>query len=115
MVEQARSPPWGGSCPSYVSGLSGPAPDATTARGVRRHRARQLAARASGGEADERAILQLESRAGDGQTVCQVYDKVGGHAYGSVYGGTDGAVLTPLLEKNLKAARAQAAVTLVGS
>ncbi len=33
--------------------------------------------------------------------VCPVYRQIGGHAYGSVYGGPIGAVLTPLLENDL--------------
>lgn len=34
--------------------------------------------------------------------VCPVYRQIGGHAYGSVYGGPIGAVLTPLLENDLE-------------
>lgn len=37
-------------------------------------------------------------RCGNCQIACPVYRTVGGHAYGSVYGGPIGAVLTPLLE-----------------
>jgi L-lactate dehydrogenase complex protein LldF len=37
-------------------------------------------------------------RCGACQNVCPVFRQVGGHAYGSVYGGPIGAVLTPLLE-----------------
>ena len=47
-------------------------------------------------ESDEREILNC-IRCGSCLTVCPVYSKVGGHAYGSVYGGPIGAVLTPLL------------------
>ncbi len=36
-------------------------------------------------------------RCGACQNVCPVFRQVGGHAYGSVYGGPIGAVLTPLL------------------
>ena len=36
-------------------------------------------------------------RCGACQNVCPVYRQVGGHGYGSVYGGPIGAVLTPLL------------------
>ncbi len=43
-----------------------------------------------------RSILQC-IRCGACQNVCPVYRQVGGHAYGSVYGGPIGAVLTPLL------------------
>ena len=45
---------------------------------------------------DEGEILNC-IRCGSCLTVCPVYSKVGGHAYGSVYGGPIGAVLTPLL------------------
>jgi L-lactate dehydrogenase complex protein LldF len=34
--------------------------------------------------------------------VCPVYRQIGGHAYGSVYGGPIGAVITPLLHNDLK-------------
>ena len=34
--------------------------------------------------------------------VCPVYRQIGGHAYGSVYGGPIGAVITPLLNDDLK-------------
>jgi L-lactate dehydrogenase complex protein LldF len=43
-----------------------------------------------------RSILNC-IRCGACQNVCPVYRHVGGHAYGSVYGGPIGAVLTPLL------------------
>lgn len=33
--------------------------------------------------------------------VCPVYRQIGGHAYGSVYGGPIGSVITPLLEKDM--------------
>ena len=51
------------------------------------------------------AILRTEFRSilhcircGACQNVCPVYRQVGGHAYGAVYGGPIGAVLTPLLD-----------------
>ena len=34
---------------------------------------------------------------GGGLNACQVYRQTGGHAYGSVYGGPIGAILTPQL------------------
>jgi L-lactate dehydrogenase complex protein LldF len=43
-----------------------------------------------------RSILNC-IRCGACQNVCPVYRHVGGHGYGSVYGGPIGAVLTPLL------------------
>ncbi|MBO9604383.1 MAG: iron-sulfur cluster-binding protein [Paenibacillaceae bacterium] len=40
--------------------------------------------------------------------VCPVYRHIGGHAYGSVYSGPIGAVLTPLLQQDMKEAGALA-------
>jgi L-lactate dehydrogenase complex protein LldF len=40
--------------------------------------------------------------------VCPVYRQVGGHTYGSVYSGPIGAVLTPLLQQDMKEAGALA-------
>jgi L-lactate dehydrogenase complex protein LldF len=36
--------------------------------------------------------------------VCPVYRHIGGHAYGSVYSGPIGAVLTPLIQQDMKQA-----------
>ena len=47
-------------------------------------------------EGEFRSILHC-IRCGACQNVCPVYRQVGGHAYGAVYGGPIGAVLTPLL------------------
>jgi L-lactate dehydrogenase complex protein LldF len=44
-------------------------------------------------------------RCGACLNVCPVYRQVGGHAYGSVYAGPIGAVLTPLLEADDPGAR----------
>jgi L-lactate dehydrogenase complex protein LldF len=44
-----------------------------------------------------RSILHC-IRCGACQNVCPVFRQVGGHAYGAVYGGPIGAVLTPLLD-----------------
>ena len=95
MVEQLSLAAVGRELPSYVSWLSGPAVDGDDGpeefivivldNGRSRIRA-----------SDEREILNC-IRCGACQTVCPVYSKVGGHAYGSVYGGPIGAVLTPLL------------------
>ena len=43
-------------------------------------------------------------RCGACLNVCPVYRQVGGHAYGSVYPGPIGAVLTPILQQGVKAA-----------
>jgi L-lactate dehydrogenase complex protein LldF len=95
MVEQLTLAAVGRELPAYVSWLSGPATDGDDGpeefvvivldNGRSRVRA-----------SDEREILNC-IRCGSCLTVCPVYSKVGGHAYGSVYGGPIGAVLTPLL------------------
>jgi L-lactate dehydrogenase complex protein LldF len=95
MVQQLSLAAVGLPLPSYVSWLSGPAADGDDGpeefvviildNGRSRVR-----------ESDEREILNC-IRCGSCLTVCPVYSKVGGHAYGSVYSGPVGAVLTPLL------------------
>jgi L-lactate dehydrogenase complex protein LldF len=95
MVEQLTLAAVGRELPAYVSWLSGPAtdgddgPEEFVVIVLDNGRSR---VRASG----EREILNC-IRCGSCLTVCPVYSKVGGHAYGSVYGGPIGAVLTPLL------------------
>jgi len=42
------------------------------------------------------------TRCGACFNVCPVYRQIGGHAYGSVYGGPIGSVITPLLEEDYK-------------
>ena len=55
-------------------------------------------------------------RCGACLNVCPVYRQVGGHAYGSVYAGPIGAVLTPLLQQDDPRARELAeASTLCGA
>jgi L-lactate dehydrogenase complex protein LldF len=95
MIEQLALAAVGRELPSYVSWLSGPADDGddgpeefvVVVLDNGRSRVR---------ESDEREILNC-IRCGSCLTVCPVYAKVGGHAYGSVYSGPIGAVLTPLL------------------
>ncbi|HMG99142.1 MAG TPA: lactate utilization protein B [Gaiellales bacterium] len=95
MVEQLTLAAVGRELPSYVSWLSGPAvdgddgPEEFVVIVLDNGRSRVR-------ESDEREILNC-IRCGSCLTVCPVYSKVGGHAYGSVYGGPIGAVLTPLL------------------
>jgi len=61
-----------------------------------------------------RSILHC-IRCGACQNVCPVYRQVGGHAYGSVYGGPVGAVLTPLLVGFEKAGDLPHASSLCGA
>ncbi|KUO65365.1 MAG: amino acid dehydrogenase [Gracilibacter sp. BRH_c7a] len=53
------------------------------------------------GEKDFQEALRC-IRCGACFNVCPVYRQIGGHAYGSVYGGPIGAVITPLLNNDLK-------------
>ncbi|MDX6598488.1 MAG: L-lactate dehydrogenase complex protein LldF [Gaiellales bacterium] len=95
MIEQLALAAVGRELPSYVSWLSGPAdegddgPEEFVVIVLDNGRSRIR-------ESDESEILNC-IRCGSCLTVCPVYSKVGGHAYGSVYGGPIGAVLTPLL------------------
>ncbi|MDR7518325.1 MAG: LutB/LldF family L-lactate oxidation iron-sulfur protein [Armatimonadota bacterium] len=54
-------------------------------------------------------------RCGACQNVCPVFERVGGHAYGAVYGGPIGAVVTPVLEGLDRASRLPFASTLCGA
>ncbi len=54
-------------------------------------------------------------RCGACLNVCPVYRKIGGHAYGSVYSGPMGKVLTPLLSGGTEGADLPAASTLCGA
>jgi L-lactate dehydrogenase complex protein LldF len=54
-------------------------------------------------------------RCGACLNVCPVYRQVGGHAYGGVYPGPMGAVLTPLLDRHPEAAEVAGASTLCGA
>ncbi|MGH2690427.1 MAG: LutB/LldF family L-lactate oxidation iron-sulfur protein [Actinomycetota bacterium] len=61
-----------------------------------------------------RSILHC-IRCGACQNVCPVFRQTGGHAYGAVYGGPVGAVLTPLLEGFGQAGDLPHASTLCGA
>ncbi len=54
-------------------------------------------------------------RCGACQNVCPVYRQVGGHAYGWVYGGPIGAVLTPLFRGQTDGGELSQATTLCGA
>src|SRR5690606_30580042 len=54
-------------------------------------------------------------RCGACLNVCPVYRHIGGHAYGSVYSGPIGAVLSPLLDSRPEAAELAQASTLCGA
>lgn len=54
-------------------------------------------------------------RCGACQNVCPVYRQTGGHAYGSVYGGPIGAILTPQLENLERGASLPYASSLCGA
>jgi L-lactate dehydrogenase complex protein LldF len=54
-------------------------------------------------------------RCGACQNVCPVYRQVGGHAYGWVYGGPIGAVLTPLFRPEAEAQELSQATSLCGA
>ncbi len=61
----------------------------------------------------EDALLCI--RCGACQNVCPVYRQVGGHAYGWVYGGPIGAVLTPLFRGQADGGELSQATTLCGA
>lgn len=101
---------------TYVNILSG-ARAASEADGARElhvvivdnGRSRQL------GDPEFQEVLHC-IRCGACLNVCPVYRQLGGHAYGSVYSGPIGAVLTPLLRENSERARELAdASTLCGA
>jgi L-lactate dehydrogenase complex protein LldF len=54
-------------------------------------------------------------RCGACQNICPVYRQVGGHAYGWVYGGPIGAVLTPLFRGQDEGGEVAQATTLCGA
>jgi len=86
---------------SYISVLNGPRRDAETDGCEKFH----LVIVDNGRShilADEEYRQALHCiRCGACFNVCPVYRQIGGHAYGSVYGGPIGSVITPLLENDL--------------
>lgn len=100
---------------TYVNILSGPRADQELDGAVRQHviivdngRSAQL------GDPHFQEILHC-IRCGACLNVCPVYRQIGGHAYGSVYPGPIGAVLTPLLEQTPRAAELANLSTLCGA
>ncbi|MFZ7101990.1 MAG: LutB/LldF family L-lactate oxidation iron-sulfur protein [Peptococcaceae bacterium] len=86
---------------SYVSVLNGPGQEADLDGPAEMHviildngRTRILA------DQEFRQALHC-TRCGACFNICPVYRQIGGHSYGSVYGGPIGAVITPLLENDL--------------
>jgi L-lactate dehydrogenase complex protein LldF len=66
------------------------------------------------GDPDFQEVLNC-IRCGACLNVCPVYRHIGGHAYGSVYPGPIGAVLTPLLQPTPRAGELANASTLCGA
>ncbi|MCI0183067.1 LutB/LldF family L-lactate oxidation iron-sulfur protein [Sulfoacidibacillus ferrooxidans] len=66
------------------------------------------------GDPDFQEVLQC-IRCGACLNVCPVYRQIGGHAYGSVYSGPIGAVLTPLLRDDPESAELPYASSLCGA
>ncbi len=83
------------SCPSYVSWIAGPARDGDDGPDELVVVVVDAGRRALVGTPYEDVLSCI--RCGSCLNACPVYAKVGGHAYGSVYSGPIGAVLTPLL------------------
>ncbi|MEI7438163.1 MAG: LutB/LldF family L-lactate oxidation iron-sulfur protein [Thermoleophilia bacterium] len=99
---------------TYVTVASGPRREAEPDGPKRMHVVLLDAGRSAllGGEFEE-ALHCI--RCGACQNVCPVYRQVGGHAYGWVYGGPIGAVLTPLFRGQAEASELAQATTLCGA
>ncbi|HEY3593237.1 MAG TPA: LutB/LldF family L-lactate oxidation iron-sulfur protein, partial [Polyangiaceae bacterium] len=100
---------------TYMNIISGPrregevdGPSALEVIVIDNGRSRQL------GDPHFQAILHC-IRCGACLNVCPVYRQIGGHAYGSVYPGPIGAVLTPLLRDEPRAAELANASSLCGA
>ena len=99
---------------TYVSVTGGPRRDDEPDGPERTHVVLLDAGRSAllGGEFEE-ALHCI--RCGACQNVCPVYRQVGGHAYGWVYGGPIGAVLTPLFRGQAEGGEVAQATTLCGA
>jgi L-lactate dehydrogenase complex protein LldF len=100
---------------TYLNLLTGPRLDEETDGAREMHvvildngRSRQL------GDAEFQDVLNC-IRCGACLNVCPVYRQIGGHAYGSVYSGPIGAVLTPLLVEDEKSRELANASSLCGA
>ncbi|MFX4301879.1 LutB/LldF family L-lactate oxidation iron-sulfur protein [Alicyclobacillus tolerans] len=100
---------------TYMSMLTGPKRSADRDGATEMHvvildngRSRQL------GDEQFQAVLHC-IRCGACLNVCPVYRHMGGHAYGSVYPGPIGAVLSPLLEKGVQYSDLPYASSLCGA
>ena len=89
----------------YTNIITGPAPRRrrSTAPTSSTSSSSTTGARASCGSECEETLRCI--RCGACLNACPVYRQVGGHAYGAVYSGPIGAVLTPLLRQEDPAAR----------
>ena len=95
LVEQLSLAAIARELPSYVSWISGPARDGDSGPDELVVVVVDAGRRALVGTPYEEVLSCI--RCGSCLNACPVYAKVGGHAYGSVYSGPIGAVLSPLL------------------
>jgi L-lactate dehydrogenase complex protein LldF len=95
LVEQLSLAAIARELPSYVSWISGPARDGDDGPEELVVVVVDAGRRALVGTPYEEVLSCI--RCGSCLNVCPVYTKVGGHAYGAVYSGPIGAVLSPLL------------------
>jgi L-lactate dehydrogenase complex protein LldF len=95
LVEQLSLAAIARELPSYVSWISGPARDGDNGPDELVVVVVDAGRRALVGTPYEEVLSCI--RCGSCLNACPVYSKVGGHAYGSVYSGPIGAVLSPLL------------------
>jgi len=98
---------------SYQSLLTGPDPDGQGPRELHVVLLDNGRSRLLGEEVTRQTLACI--RCGACLNACPVYQSIGGHAYGSVYPGPIGAILTPQLEGIEKAGRLPFASSLCGA